>query len=187
MRTESSFKSVSFGRLTTIFACIMLLFLSLAAIQTWEKLNREFDRKVISQMEASLDQVIMQTSDEAFAYARFNELIDTARNHGVNSLQLQQKVIECCDRYRLPVKLFFYQDRRLLRSFFADESDLKLFAPILQGMAAEGEEFIQAQRQLHQMLLDHFGPGHRLELMKMTKDLVKRYRVKDNDQLARHG
>ena len=182
MATESSFKSVSFGRLTTIFAGIMLLFLSLTALQTWDKLNREFDRKVISQMEASLDQVIMQTSDEAFAYARFNELIDVARKHGVSSLQMQQKVLECINRYRSPVKLFFYQNQRLLRSFFANESDLKLFTPILQAMAAEGEEFKQAQRQLHHMLLDHFGPGHRLELMLMTKDLIKRYRVKDNDQ-----
>ncbi|NLF95251.1 MAG: SpoIIE family protein phosphatase, partial [Candidatus Riflebacteria bacterium] len=182
MTTESSFKSVSFGRLTTIFAGIMLLFLSLTAMQTWDKLNREFDRKVINQMEASLDQVIMQTSDEAFAYARFNELIAAARKHGVNSLTLQEMVIECCERYKLPVKLFFYHNRQLVRSFFADKSDLKLFGPLLQAMASEGEDFIQAQRQFHQMLLDHFGPGHRLELMKITRNLMKRYRVKDNDQ-----
>ena len=160
----------------------MLLFVSLTALQTWQKLNLEYDRKVISQLEASLDQVIWQTSDEAFVFNRFQEFIDTAKRHGINSLQLQEKVIECRDHYQLPVKLFFYQNGLLTRAFFSEKTDLPLFTPLLQGMRATGEEFKEAQRQLHQMLLNQFGPGNRLELVKLAKKIIKRYRVKDSDQ-----
>ncbi|MBU1106683.1 MAG: SpoIIE family protein phosphatase [Candidatus Riflebacteria bacterium] len=182
MRSDSDFKTVSFGRLTTIFVGIMLLFLALTAEQTQQKLNSEFDRKVINQLEASLDQVILQTSDESFAYNRFKELIETARQHGINSLRLQQEVVSCVEKYKLPVKCFFYQNQQLVRSFYAEAEELLLFAPILQGMAAKNESFIQAQRQLHQMLLDYFGPGNRLELVKLSKSMVRRYRVKNSDQ-----
>ncbi|OGK06176.1 MAG: hypothetical protein A2W80_13850 [Candidatus Riflebacteria bacterium GWC2_50_8] len=182
MKIDGYIKTVSFGRLTTIFVGIMLLFLALTAAQTQQKLSLEFDRKVISQLEASLDQSITRTSDESFAYNRFQELVATARDHGINSLQLQQTVLSCVEHYKLPVKLFFYQNQRLVRSFFATQEDLLLFTPLLQGMAAEGDEFIEAQRSLHKLLLDYFGPGNRLELVKIAKNLIRRYRVKDSDQ-----
>lgn len=182
MSAEKALKTVSFGRLTSIFAAILLLFLVIASSQTREKLNSEFDRKVVDQLASSLDPVIMQTSDESFIYQRFHEIMKTAMTAGVNSLALQQKVLTCCEHYKLPVKLFFYQNHRLIRSFYANDRDLQLFTPLMPGIHAENEEFNQAQRQLHQKLLAQFGPGHRLELMKITEGRIKRYRVKDSDQ-----
>lgn len=182
MNSKQKFKTASFGRLVMIFFAIMFLFLALTASQTAEKLQKEYQRKLLKELEASLDPVIMQTTDVSYAFNRFSELIKVAQTSGIESTELEKAVNECQSRFSTSIKAFFYQNNNLIKSFAATPEDLELFRPLFKSMALSGDEFNQAQRDLHSQLLEEFGPGHRLELMKINKGNVERFKIDESDR-----
>lgn len=182
MADKQQLKTASFGRLVMIFSGILFLFLSLSANQTSSKLQREHQRQLLKQLETSLDPVIMQTSDVSYVFNLFQNLIESAGKYGAESTELEKAVEECNTRYLTPVKAFIYKQNQLVKSFAATTEDLELFSPLLQGMALKGPEFDKIQRELHQRLLNGFGPGHRLELMKLGKGAIKRFKFGEKDR-----
>lgn len=180
--SERRYKSASFGRLAMIFAGIMFLFLTLSASQTAEKLKRDFERHLLKTLETSLDPLIAATSDEAYVFDRFKHMIATARNSGIDSQELAKAVEQSASRYETPVKAFFYSHNQLKKSFNASPEELALFAELPAMMAMNGPSFEEAQRKVHQSLLATFGPGHRLELLKLAKASQKRYKFREDDQ-----
>ena len=181
MQTDKKPKSVSFGRLALIFASIMFLFLALLAEQTSEKLQKEFDRQLLKQLEASLDPVIARTSDESFVYDRFMTLVETVTTRGINSPELENAVAIASNTFKVQIKAFFYQQNKLIKAFAAQDEDMELFSGLMADLNSTGVEYELAQRRVHQTLLDNFGASNRLELMKAAKDILKRNKHKDGD------
>ena len=182
MKPDSKHKAASFGRLSVIFTGIMLLFLALIASQTAEKLKLEHERKSLKSLESSLDQVIAQTSDEAYIQNRFQQLISTARQAGIESPELENEIARCINNYKTPLKAFFYRNNKLIKAFNETPEDLRLFYGLMQKLYTTGHDFAEAQRQVHSSMLATFGPGHRLELMKISKATQKRYKGLQKDR-----
>ncbi|HQB84604.1 MAG TPA: hypothetical protein PLR50_13985, partial [Candidatus Rifleibacterium sp.] len=116
MSADKRHLSASFGRLSLIFAGILLLFVSLTASQTAEKLQREHERHLLKTLEFSLDPLIAATSDESYVFNRINSLVAAARNGGIDGTRLAEAVKTASDTFRVPVKAFFYQNMKLRRS-----------------------------------------------------------------------
>lgn len=182
MNSAKAFKTASLGRLVLVFSGIMFLFLALSAHQTSDKLQLENERQLLRELEASLDAMIMQTADDSFIYHHFQDLIAVARQSDLDQNQLERKLIELRENIRLSVKAFFYRNSDQVLAFNNEPGDLDLFAPLLRSINSSGEEFAANQRSLHQLLLNRFGPGHRLELMRISKDHLKRYKFLEKDQ-----
>ncbi|MDD3147789.1 MAG: SpoIIE family protein phosphatase [Candidatus Riflebacteria bacterium] len=181
MSVDSRYKSASFGRLAIIFAGIMFLFLSLTASQTRTKLDREYDRHLLKDLETSLDPVIAQTSEEYYVHCQLSSLIEVARKNGIESAELPHAVTSTGIQLKNPLKAFFYRDNRLVRYFNADANDLTLFKDLMADLNATGNDYVLAQRRVHKQLLDTFGAGNRLELMKMAKAMQKRFKSRETD------
>ncbi len=180
--SPENYRSASFGRLALIFTCIMFLFLSLTAFQTDEKIRREHRTHILKILETSLDPVVAATSDEAFVYNRMKHLIETARISGPGSAELANAVKNASDTFKVAVQAFFYTDNVLKKSFNASPSDMPLFTEIISDLRMTGQAFQEAQRRVHQPLLDAFGAGHRLELMSQSPGVLKRYKFKESDR-----
>ncbi len=181
MSADKRHLSASFGRLSLIFAGILLLFVSLTASQTAEKLQREHERHLLKTLEFSLDPLIAATSDESYVFNRINSLVAAARNGGIDGTRLAEAVLLSSDTFRVPVKAFFYQNMKLQRSFNATAAEAPLFERIMADLNQTGTAFEEAQRRVHQALLDNFGSGHRLELMSAARGTQKRYKFGEAD------
>jgi len=182
MNSENIYKAASLGRIVLIFSGIMFLFLALSAHQTSEKLQHAKERQILKQLETSLDELVMKTSDDSYVYTHIQELIKVARNTQLAGDAIEKKLSQLKNEYKLPIKAFFYRNASHVFAYNHQTSDLELFSPLIKSMNMTDGNFANAQRQLHQLLLSHFGPGHRLELMKMSKDNLKRYKHLENDQ-----
>lgn len=182
MQHDNKPRTVSFGRLALIFISMMFLFLVLLASQTSEKLAKESERQLRKQLEASLDRVIARTSDESFVHDRFMTLVETAAAKGITSPELENAVAASANEFKVPVKAFFYRHNKLVKAFNADNNDLKFFSELMADLNSEGKAYELAQRRVHQTLLDTFGAGNRLELIKDAKGRQKRNKYKDGDR-----
>lgn len=182
MSLESRYKSASFGRLALIFAGIMFLFLALTASQTAGKIGREFDRHLLKDLETSLDQVIAQTSEEYYVHQQLTDLIEIARKHGIDSAELPHAITSAGLKLKKPVKAFFYRNNALIRHFNSDATDLSLLQGLIAELNTTGEPFMAAQRRVHNQLLEIFGAGNRLELLKLARAVQKRFKFRETDR-----
>jgi HAMP domain-containing protein len=174
-------QTASFGRLLLLFLAIMLVFLALTANQTFFKLQNEEEKMASLKLISSLDPVIAKTSEESFINDRFNEVFGTMNQNGIDSQELETIIYKIGQEFDTRLKCFFYQNNQLKKSITDDQEDLKLFKNLMIQLNLQGEAFKEAQRQVHQALLDWFGPGHRLELLQGDQNELWRYKHLDKD------
>ncbi|MDD2623677.1 MAG: hypothetical protein PHQ02_02495, partial [Candidatus Riflebacteria bacterium] len=161
----------SFGKLALIFSAVMLLVLAITALQTHLKVSEVFYKHNILETSKETDLLISNTDDKVYAYKLFNLLVETAQRHGIGSKELEEAINRSSENYRTKIKAFFYKNNVLIKSFNCDLEDLKLFETFLIKLNLKGKEFDLAQRELQKQLALFFGPGHRLELIKLVKGI----------------
>lgn len=174
----------SFGKLALIFSAVMLLVLAITALQTHLKVSEVFNKHNILETSKETDLLISNTDDKVYAYKLFNLLVETAQRHGIDSKELEEAINRSSENYRTKIKAFFYKNNVLIKSFNCDLEDLKLFETFLIKLNLKGKEFDLAQRELQKQLALFFGPGHRLELIKLVKGIVKTFASEKSNQFT---
>ncbi|MDD2624592.1 MAG: hypothetical protein PHQ02_07205, partial [Candidatus Riflebacteria bacterium] len=173
MSSDTKQNITSFGKLALIFSGVMLLVLAITALETHIKVSEVFNKHNVLESSKETDLLISRTEDKTYAYKLFDQLVKTAQKHGIESKELEEAIKHFNDKYRTKIKAFFYKDNVLIKWFNSDLEDLKLFETFMQKLNLKGKDFNLAQRELQKKLASFFGPGHRLELIKLLKGIIK--------------
>ena len=180
MRTKQT--NASFGRLILIFLAILLLFLSSTANNSLIRFEKEqrnnFEQKFIS----SLDPLIAKVTEASFIRDRFEQIKKILEQDGIKPDFIEKEMKNLSKNFQTEIKGFFYKNLELRSSYGSNEKDFELFKDLMKKLHLKGEAFKSAQRELNQKLLDTFGPGHRLEILRGDNGELWRFKSLQNDQ-----
>lgn len=181
MKNNNLERTASFGRLLLLFAAIMLFFLAITADQTLEKILVEEEKQYNLNLASSQDRIFAATQLETFIKDRFMELAEVARQPQPQVSQIKNH-LENFQKDHTSIKCFFYNDQNLEFSFNQSDEDLLFFTSLMQRLHQNGEAFKKSQREIHQELLNRFGPGNRLELLHNHRGKIMRFKHMQKDQ-----
>lgn len=166
-------QTASFGKLTLIFSAVMLLFLAITSYETHQKSINIYSKNEAVKLEQEIDNILSETEEKMYVHSAFQRIESQARKGSQGYSEITQLLKELEEKNGLKIKAFVYQNHELIKSFNEDEEDLNLFKPLLYNLSLSGNEFMLAQREMQKMFFSFFGPGSRLELIKLVKGGVK--------------
>ncbi|GAB4268164.1 MAG: hypothetical protein Kow0029_03320 [Candidatus Rifleibacteriota bacterium] len=179
--SKDKIKGASFGRLLMLFAAILLSFLALTSHHTLLKLANESEKQFKQKLVASIDNIFARTAEESFLFDRFQNLMDVMNQNGIDSKELATLFQDLEINHKTLLEAYFYRNDEFVKAFNSTPEEIVFFKSLMKNMALEGEAFNKAQREMHRGLMQRFGPGHRLELMKNDFKKVWRFRTKGKD------
>ena len=184
MSSVQAYNSVSFGKLFLAFSLILLIALFFISMQTSFKNTEEFGKKLEIDMASKLDDIFSAVSIRGYIWNAFSKIIETARRDGIESEALADCISDCVNTKKIKGKFFFYRNNNYIKSFYSDSNDLELFQKMLIRLSytSEDKEYTEANRTPHKRLLELFGTGNRLELVKLTKGQLASFWDKESNQ-----
>lgn len=176
--------SVSFGKIFLIFLLIFIFAVLYISFQISSKLSEESETQIESSMASQLDSFLTDTSEDGYIWHSLNEIINTARNNGIESQQTTDAISKSSLKYKLSSKIFFYKNYEFVKGFNYQEKDLLVFKELLKQLTySKGtDQFTEANRKTINELHEYFGGGNRLELMHNYKGLIKLFYNKETKQ-----
>ena len=176
--------SVSFGKIFLIFLLIFIFAVLYISFQISSKLSEENETQIESSMASQLDSFLTDTSEDGYIWHSLNEIINTARNNGIESQQTTDAISKNSLKYKFSYKFFFYKDYEFVKGFNYQEKDLLVFKELLKQLnySKGTDQFTEANRKTINELHEYFGGGNRLELMHNYKGLIKLFYNKETKQ-----
>ena len=168
-------KSVSFGKLFILFLLIFIFAVFYISFQTSAKLSEENEKKIESYMAAQLDSFITDTGEEYYVWQNFSQIIETALNKGIESKELSEAISNCFTDKKISAYCFFYKNNIFMKGFNYTDKDLEIFKELSMQLSLDKNtpEFIEVNRKTYNKLENYFGPGNRLELINISKGMLK--------------
>ncbi|MFZ5950364.1 MAG: SpoIIE family protein phosphatase [Candidatus Rifleibacteriota bacterium] len=181
----SAFKarsSASFGRLLMLFSSIMFFFLALTSDQTHKKIALEEEKRQNLQEISSLDDIIAATTLEGFIRDQILDIHNLISRSDFSQEKLDSIVETKARDSNTFLKCFYYENLILKKSLNATKEENEFFSELIAQTQMTGEDFLIAQRKVHQPLLNFFGPGNRLELMAGHQGKISRFKHLQKDR-----
>lgn len=182
MMQNNQRKTSSFARLLMLFSSILLFFLALTANNTHYKLEKEEEKQAKLLQINSLDEIIAATSREGFVKNRFDSIAQVVESEDFTTELLLKQLEKIKSEFKTELKCFYYENHILKTSFQASKSELELLTDLMQHLNADEEQFKIAQRRAHKALLDRFGPGNRLELVRSHRSQIINFQYQKKKQ-----
>ena len=181
---EEKFYSVSFGKLFILFLLILVFAVYYLSSSTSAKLFEENKKQIESYMASELDSLITDTSEQYYIWRNFDNIIKTALKYGIDSQQLSKTISDSYSKYKISAKYFFYKKNKFIKGFNNTDKDLLFFNNLLEQLNYKiyGPEYTIANRETYKQLQEYFGPGNRLEIVKINQGLLRIFSFKETNQ-----
>lgn len=170
MKTAES----GFGRLALLAFGIPLLILAIIGTHSLGRFEESSDRQRIDAQEKDLDSVVAATAENAYILTGLRARMKLLRQPGFNPDSFKKACKAVSRKDGLGVAIFFYEHDRLLYSSVRTASGT-IFENMMEFLHRRGEAFRDGQRTVKDELMELFGPGNRLELIKRNRGFINRF------------
>ena len=184
MANKENPTSASFGKIFLGFLMILLLVLFVISMQTSAKIKVDNEKRLEESLASKLDTIVSKCFLHNYVRDSFQKIILEVKTKGAESKELSNLVKECEITNNIRMKGFFYKNNQLIQSVNATSKDLELFTDLFKYIALDrlDKDFVEAHRKTLDKLVECFGIGTRLELMKIHKGFFTKFQALDRKQ-----
>ena len=174
---QKKLNSVSFGKLFLLFLIIFIFVTYYISFQISAKLTEENEKQIESFMVSQLDSYIADSSEEGYIWKIYKNIIEIARQKGLESQELSNAISECKSKYKITSTFLFYKNMELAKGFNYISQDINFLKKIIKNLLNKIDE-----KSTHDTFQRYFGAGSRITLMIVFKGLLKHYNLLETKQ-----